>query len=220
MSLKTGSVKAKVTYREGRKLRAHPNSGVRRASPKLLENSRRLQDDGLAEIVVSWGMRFARLDAKASDASIKKTLLRLPSETDADALTAVRNAEEATRSALQGAAFRAAKQGGEKFSHTSWRTWTPEQIREYAAAASVRLQTSKGGRPPKEGLELLFAKDLIDYWIRSTGKPATVTRPGDGRYRPYKASPFLAWATAAFMAAGVALAPQSLAEILWRAKRN
>lgn len=229
MSLKTGSVKPKVTYREGRKLRSkpHPSRGLRRASPELLEKSRRLQDDGLEEIVVRWGMFFARrkpwaprrrdaIEEKgcvADAQSIKKTLHKLTTETDAGAVAALRLVDEGTLRALRGAAFRAAKQRGEKFSLTGWRTWTPRQIREYAANAILRLPRSNGC-PRVNELKLLFARELIEYWVRSTGKPAAVTKPSE----LYPASPFLVWATRAFVTAGVVITPQSLAQTLQRAK--
>lgn len=218
MSLKTGSVKPKVTYRVGRKLRptAHPARGGRWASPGLASDVHKLQDEGLAEIVERWGMLFARRHAEADAQSIRKTLRVLAAETDANAVAALRLVDEGTLCALRGAAFRDAKRRGEKFSLTSWRTWTAEQIREYAADARLRLRAPAGGRTRVQELRVLFARELIGYWIRSTGKPAAVTKPSETA----DASPFLDWATKAFMAAGVVITPQSLAPILSRAKRG
>lgn len=210
------SSKAKTTYRVGRAIRLapHPARGARWASPQRLEAAKKIQDKDLAEIVVRWGMLFERRRNEADSQSVRKTLVALKSDTDANALAALRLVDEGTLARLRGAAWRSAKRKGEKFSLSDWRRWTADQVREYAADALLVAQLPTGGRPRVGDLHLLFAKDLIRHWERTTGKPATVTKPS----ALYRASPFLAWATDAFMQAGIVITAQSLAPTLQRAK--
>lgn len=211
-------MRAKVTFRDGGRLRPRPQHLVFGAGDFAHAEDADLPPP-LAEIVREWRCTYAVNRIPAQD--VRATLRALASIDDAGALLAIRVIDDWTEAQLCGTAGRLWRRDHpdpttpipeDLFSPTCW---PPERIR---ATARVTLKTlpRADGRRQLAGRDLWFAIALVAYWRNSTGRVPAVTVESVTE----RESEFLSWAWEMFHRAGRRLAAPTLAKVLWRAIRQ
>lgn len=213
--------RAKVTFREGKKMRRKPQPLVWEAgehsSDRQLKRDEENPNPRLAEIIQTARDNYAQSRTPSQD--VRETLRALSKIDDEHAARAVRAMDDFTQAEFATAANRIWRRENGNAALPddlfAFETWTPERIRNTAKEARKGMRP-QSGRASKASRDNDLAVALARWWIDDHGGPPSVTREKGGR----DASPFLLWAKDRFIDAGRSITADALAPILRKAIRQ